>query len=43
MSALLARLDQLVQFDPATELPDLPDLTVCRTRRPAAQDAPLAR
>ena len=28
MSALLARLDQLVQFDPATELPDLPDLTV---------------
>ena len=27
MSALLARLDQLVQFDPATELPDLPDLT----------------
>ena len=28
MSALLNRLDQLVQFDPATELPDLPDLSV---------------
>ena len=27
MSALLARLDQLVTFDPATALPDLPDLT----------------
>jgi len=27
MSALLARLDQLVTFDPATEIPDLPDLS----------------
>ena len=27
MSALLARLDHLVTFDSATELPDLPDLT----------------
>lgn len=27
MSALLARLDQLVMFDPATEIPDLPDLS----------------
>jgi hypothetical protein len=27
MSALLARLDQLVQFDPASELADLPELT----------------
>ena len=25
MNALLARLDQLVTFDPATEIPDLPD------------------
>lgn len=27
MSALLARLDQLVTFDPATDIPDLPDLS----------------
>jgi hypothetical protein len=27
MSALLARLDQLVTFDPAAEIPDLPDLS----------------
>jgi hypothetical protein len=27
MSALLARLDQLVTFDPASEIPDLPDLS----------------
>lgn len=27
MSALLARLDQLVTFDPTTEIPDLPDLS----------------
>ena len=27
MSALLARLDQLVTFDPATEIPDLPDVS----------------